>query len=96
MKATYVGALPAPTLHGTYVEFRVTVSLPTTGLAKDSPAPARGSYGSLDAVCDETSMGTCGAGLSGQPGGAGHCRGDLGRTARRAFPLGDGAEKCHA
>ena len=37
MKATYVGALPAPTLHGTYVEFRVTASLPTTGLAKDLP-----------------------------------------------------------
>jgi hypothetical protein len=37
MKATYVGPLPPPTLKGSYVEFRVTVALPTTGLAKDLP-----------------------------------------------------------
>jgi hypothetical protein len=37
MKSTYVGQLPAPTLHGSYVEFRVSVALPTTGLAKDLP-----------------------------------------------------------
>ena len=60
MKATYVGPLTPPMHCGSYVEFHVTASLPATGLAKDSPAPARGSYGSLDAVCDETSMGTCG------------------------------------
>ena len=40
MKSTYVGPLPSPTSHGTYVEFCITVSLPTTGLAKDfRPCP---------------------------------------------------------
>ena len=37
MKSTYVGPLPSPILHGSYVEFRVTVSLPSTGIAKDLP-----------------------------------------------------------
>ena len=37
MRATYVGPLPQPTVHGTYVSFSVTLSLPTTGIAKDLP-----------------------------------------------------------
>ena len=37
LESTFVGPLPSPTLHGTYVEFRITASLPTTGLAKDLP-----------------------------------------------------------
>jgi hypothetical protein len=37
MKCTYVGALPQPTLCGTYVSFAVTTSPPQTGIAKDLP-----------------------------------------------------------
>ena len=37
MKSTYVGTLPSPTSHGSYVAFHVTVSLPSAGIAKDLP-----------------------------------------------------------
>jgi hypothetical protein len=37
LKATFVGPLPAPKLHGSYVSFTLTVGLPTTGISKDLP-----------------------------------------------------------